>query len=162
MKHLTIYSDIDILSMLIVSRIFLVGLLLVFGLAFRMDTLPKNSSTSSPESNANSKTQILFPLPKSISTNSSAEPLTISPCNINYKIVANSSINIQKIINNYLTNVFHCSSLNPENISLYINVKDPYTMTSLKTTQQKYDLIISERNQWTLNADTHVGFLRGF
>jgi hypothetical protein len=91
---------------------------------------------------SNKTTNILWPMPKNLETNTSATPLIISPCRINYKITSPSNILIQEIVTLYMIQVFKCSQQPKANITLNIVVKNTDQMIATNVSQEKYSLIL--------------------
>lgn len=88
--------------------------------------------------------------------------LTVSPCNVTYNIKAPQTSSIQQILDQYLLGVFKCATLNPSTPVLTIVVRDPNQMVATNLDHEKYSLSLSNDRNWSLQADYHVGFLRGF
>jgi hypothetical protein len=100
-------------------------------------------------------------MPTKLSLNETGIEFAVDPCAINYKITATPSSYVTQMLNIYLIDVFHCTSIKPGVVILSIVVRNASQMIAEKKEHESYQITIRESDRWELIADCYVGFLRG-
>ena len=108
--------------------------------------------------------QTIWPKPESFSSEANGEKVKVDPCEIDFSIQSAHQARVQKMINWYLSSVFHCVSTSTASSKVHvtITINDETLVLPTETIHERYTLSASTPHSWSLTADYYPGFMRGF